>query len=211
MKIYDKLIDDPNMISKTLNYFFVNVGPNTEKSIPHNPVIQPEKYLKSKNQIEFLIARISNDEVLDIINNLESKSTGLQSIPVNLLKLIPDLIILPLCKIISNSFSSGIFHDALKISKVVPIHKGGSKEELNNYRPISLLSIFDKIFEKLMHKRLYNFLESHNILFNNQFGFRKKNSTSFALMQITETIKETIDKKNMAVEFSLTFEKLSTQ
>ena len=73
---------------------------------------------------------------------------------MNLLKLIPDLIILPLCRIISNSFSSGIFPDALKICKVVPIHKGGSKDELNNYRPISLLSIFDKIIEKLMHKRL---------------------------------------------------------
>ena len=70
-----------------------------------------------------------------------------------------------------------------------------STEDLNNYRPISLLSIFDKIIEKLMHKRLYSFLDEHNILFNNQFGFRKNNSTSFALIQITEKIKETIDKK----------------
>ena len=77
----------------------------------------------------------------------------------------------------------------------MPIHKGGPADELNNYRPISLLSVFDKIFEKLMHKRLYNFLESQNILFDNQFGFRKNNSTSYALIQITERIKETIDKK----------------
>ena len=70
-------------------------------------------------------------------------------------------------------------------------------DELNNYRPISLLSIFDKIIEKLIHNRLYNFLELHNILFNNQFGFRKNNSTSFALMQITEKIKETIENKKI--------------
>ena len=195
LKVDGKLIDNPNDIAKELNEFFVNVGPNTEKNIPHNPVIQPENYLINKNQVDFLITHISNEEVLDIINNLESKSAGPQSIPVNLLKIIPDLIILPLCKIISNSFSSGIFPDALKICKVVPIHKGGPKEELNNYRPISLLSIFDKIIEKLMHKRLYNFLEFHNILFNNQFGFRRNNSTSFALIQITELIKETIEKK----------------
>ena len=85
---------------------------------------------------------------------MEPKFTGPESIPVNLLKLITDLIILPLCKLISNYFSSGIFPDALKICKVVPILKGGSMEELNNYRPISLLSIFDKIIEKLMHNTL---------------------------------------------------------
>ena len=112
-----------------------------------------------------------------------------QSIPVHLLKLIADLIIEPLCEIIINSFSSGIFPDALKICKVVPIHKGESTQELNNYRPISLLSIFNKIIEKLMHKQLYNFLNTHDILFKNQFGFRQNNSTTFALIQINEKIK----------------------
>ena len=66
-------------------------------------------------------------------------------------------------------------------------------QELNNFRPISLLYIFDKIIEKLMHKILYDFLEQHSILFDNQFGFRKNNSTSYALMDITEKIKESID------------------
>ena len=64
--------------------------------------------------------------------------------------------------------------------------KGETSIELNNYLPISLLSIFDKIIEKLMHKRLYNFLNEHNILFSNQFGFRNNKSTSLALIQITE-------------------------
>ena len=129
-----------------------------------------------------------------IITHLDNKSSGPQSIPIDLLKLAADIIINPLCKIISNSFNSGIFPDALKICKVIPIHKGDSADDLNNYRPISLLSIFDKIIEKLMYKRLYNFLEKHNILFQNQFGFRKNNSTTFALLEITERIKESIDK-----------------
>ena len=89
------------------------------------------------------------------------------------------------------SFSKGIFPDKLKIVKVIPLHKGGSTQDLNNFRPISLLSIFDKIIEKIIHKRLYHFLE-HNILFENQFGFRKNNSTSYTLMEITERI-ESID------------------
>ena len=59
------------------------------------------------------------------------------------------------------SFSKGIFPEKLKIVKVIPIHKGGSTHDINNFRPISLLSIFDKIIEKIMHKRLYDFLEHH--------------------------------------------------
>ena len=122
--------------------------------------------------------------------------------PTKLLKMIPDLIIIPLCRIINMSFINDVFPDNLKIVKVIPVHKGGSTQDMNNFRPISLLSIFDKIMEKLMHKRLYDFLENNNILFKNQFGFRKNNSTIFALLQITEKIRETIDRVSLNVEFS---------
>ena len=132
---------------------------------------------------------------MDLINSINiHKSTGPSSIPAKLLLQIPDLIIIPLCKIINNSFISGKFPNALKIVKVIPIHKGGSTQDVNNFRPISLLSIFDKIIEKLMHVRLYEFLENNNILFKNQFGFRKQNSTIHALIQITEEIRESIEK-----------------
>ena len=194
LKVNEEVINNPKKIVEEINHFFVNVGPITEQTIPRNPLVNPVKYLKNRNQFNFLVTNISNEEVLNIIKNLEDKSTGPQSIPIKLLKLIPDLILVPLCKIISMSFSSGKFPDPLKICKTIPIHMGGSTILLNNYRPISLLSIFDKIIEKLMHKRLYNFLNEHSILFSNQFGFRKNNSTSTALIQITEKIKESIDK-----------------
>ena len=107
--------------------------------------------------------------------------------------MIPDLIIVPLaCPCMS--LLTGEYLDLLKLAKVIPIHKDGSTQDVNIYRPISLLSIFDKIIEKLMHKRLYSFLEKNNILFCNQFGFRKNNSTVYALAQITEMIKVSIDK-----------------
>ena len=195
IKVNNKVIKNHKEIEESLNNFFINVGPNTERNIPVNPKIKPDQYLKNRNQLNFLIAHISNEEVLAIINQLENKSTGPQSIPIKLLKLIPDLILTPICRIINHSFMTGVFPDALKISEVIPIHKGGSIEEINNYRPISLLSVFDKIIEKLMHKRLYEFLQEHNILFQNQFGFCKNNSTTFALLEFTEKIKETIDNK----------------
>ena len=156
--------------------------------------ISADKFLKNRNQFNFIVAHISNEEVLDLIQSLPNKGTGPASIPLKMLKVVTDIIVIPLCHIINVSFSTGVFPDILKVAKVLPLHKGGSTQDLNNFRPISLLSIFDKIIEKLMHKRLYEFLEHHNILFENQFGFRKNNSTVYALMEITERIKETIDK-----------------
>ena len=145
--------------------------------------------------MNFIIANISNEDILDVIKELENKSTGPFSIPVDLLKMIPDLIIFPLCEIINLSFSTGKFPDSLKIAKVIPIFKNGSVLEVTNYRPISLLSIFNKIIEKLLYKQLYDFLSNNNILFDNQFGFRKNRSTTLALIQITERIRESIDNK----------------
>ena len=170
------------------------MGPSTENMIPKVPNLSPSKFLRNHNQIKFVIAHVSNEEVLDIINSLENKSTGPSSIPPRTLSIIPDLIILPLAHIIKMSIVTGVYPDLLKIVNVIPIHKGGSSQDINNYKPISLLSIFDKIMEKMIHKKLYNFLEEHNILYHNQHGFRKNNSTIHALMQIiTERIKTSID------------------
>ena len=193
LNINGDIIDNPREMSTNFNNFFVNVGPDTDSKIPVSHNVQPEKFLKERNQIDFFLNPTSESEVLEIINNLENKSTGPYSVPIKLIKIIPDLIITPLCRIINQSFLVGKFPDLLKIVKVVPIHKGGSTQEMNNYRPISLLSIFDKIIEKLIHIRLYSFLEKHNILYKKQFGFRKNNSTIFSLIEITEKIKESID------------------
>ena len=195
LNVGGKVIDDNKEIATNFNHFFVNVGPNAEESVPKVPNISFSKFLKNRNQMKFVIAHVSNEEILDIINSLENKSTGPSSIPLKLLSLIPDLIILPLAYIINMSFITGEYLNLLKIVKVIPIHKGGSTQDVNNYRPISLLSIFHKIIEELMHKRLYNFLMEHNILYQNQFGFRKNNSTVYALAQITEMIKVSIDNR----------------
>ena len=91
------------------------------------------------------------------------------------------------------SFLTGVYPDLLKIVKVIPTHEGSSTQDINNHRPISLLSIFN--IEKPLHKRLHNFLEEHNILHHNQFGFRKNNSTINVLTQTTETTKESTENR----------------
>ena len=107
------------------------------------------------------------------------------------------------------SLLPGEYPDLLKLVMVIPLHKGGSTEDINNYRPISLLSIFDKFIEKLLHKKLYiySFLEDHNILFQNQFGFRKNNSTLYVLAQICETIKVSIDSGKFGCGIFIDFRK----
>ena len=93
LNVGGKVIDDDKEIATNFNNSFVNVGPNMEESIPKVPNISPSKFLKNRNQMEFVIAHVSNEEVLDIINSLENKSTGPSSIPLKLLSLIPDLTI----------------------------------------------------------------------------------------------------------------------
>ena len=96
------------------------------------------------------------------------------------------------------TYQLGVFPDLFKIAKVIPIHKKGSKVEVSNYRPISLLSNISKIFEKLMHSRLYKFLEKFNCLYDLQFGFRTKYSTTHTLIDITETIRKALDENKFA-------------
>ena len=112
-----------------------------------------------------------------------------QVYPVKLLKIASPIIVPYLVNIINISFKTGCFPDAVKLAKVIPIFKAGSKLDINNYRPISLLSVFSKIIEKLMHSRLCSFLEAHNVIYNSQFGSQKNKSTQHSLIEIGEEIR----------------------
>ena len=106
--------------------------------------------------------------------NTNPKSPGMYNFPVKLIKLANTYIANPLTLIINDSFQNGQFPDRLKIQKIIPLFKGGSKLSITNYRPISLLPIFSKIIEQLMLSRLKSFLERNQIIFEHQYGFQKK-------------------------------------
>ena len=91
------------------------------------------------------------------------------------------------------SFSTGIHPDKLKVAQVTPIFKKGSRLETCNYRPISLLSNINKIFEKVMYSRVYNFINKFNCLYPLQFGFRGNYSTNHTLVTIVDQINEALD------------------
>ena len=133
-------------------------------------------------------------EIENEISNIKSsKATGPYSVPTDLLKFLKSYLSIPLEIIYNVSFSNGCVPDQLKIASVIPIHKKDSQTDLNNYRPISLLSVFNKILEKLMYKRLFSFIDKHNILYDQQFGFRNNHSTSHTTLLITDKIQAAIE------------------
>ena len=111
------------------------------------------------------------------------KAVGPYRIPISLLRILCSHITKPICIIINGSFSSGVFPDRPKLAKVIPLHKKGATDVPSNYRPISLLSIFSKVTEKLMHKQLLEFFKYCNILHPLQFGFHEKHSTLHTLIR----------------------------
>ena len=114
----------------------------------------------------------------------DSKAPGPTDIPIKILKIAAPVIVPHVVKLINKSFELGVYPNLLKLAKVIPIFKAGSKLEVNNYRPISLLPTLSKIIEKLMHIRLFSFLEQHNVIYNSQYGFQKGKSTMHSLIEI---------------------------
>ena len=142
--------DDPKIIAYKFNNFFVNVAENIQKSIP-NATKSQRDYLRSPNPQSIFLYSCTAKEVEDIIHLLNpTKVSGPYSIPVKLLKLLDNHISHSLSVLINDSFTIGIFPTKLNISKVTPLHKKGSNLDPNNYHPISLLSVFNKICEKVM-------------------------------------------------------------
>ena len=100
-----------------------------------------------------------------------------------------------------------MFPSLLKTAKVIPIHKSGSRTDVHNYRPISLLSAFSKIFEKIMHKRITNFLESNGTLFEYQYGFRMGRSCEHALLMAQNELLSSLNKKQISLLLLIDFSK----
>ena len=140
---------------------------------------------------EFLVNSPVESEISLLSLN---KSRGVYSCPVNILKVAKSFVSQPLMEIMNTSILEGTFPKKLKLAKVVPVFKSGEDIDPNNYRPISLLSIFNRIFERLMYKRLKSFFEINGLFYESQYGFREKDSTQHGLIDIVNRIQNNMDK-----------------
>ena len=117
------------------------------------------------------------------------------------------MLVTPLTYITNLSLIEGIFPSELKIAQVLPLFKNNDPMLFNNYRPISLLPFFSKLFERLMYNRLIVFIEKHHLLYQFQFGFRKNHSTFMALVILLEKITEALDNSEFAICILIDFRK----
>ena len=181
-------------IAEGLNQFLSNAGENLASQF--NDIKENEfyRYLNSPVNQSFNIDEITTNEVSTQITSLEmKKSAGNDGLTNKFLKLSLCYLILPLTDIYNTSIRTGIYPDELKIAKCVPIFKKGRKDDPSNYRPISILSSINKVFEKLLYRRLYDHFTKLNILYDYQYGFRQNHSTNQALIEIIDYLGSSID------------------
>ena len=186
-------IIDAHEIAKCFNEYFSNIGNRLASIIPNTNTL-PLSFMDSEQTSSFFLDPVSTREIKQEIGQLNSsKSLGPFSIPVKLLKILKEYLAKPLEVLFNCSFATGVVPMSFKLARVIPIFKKGSQTCVSNYRPISLLSIFNKLLERLMYKRLISYIEKKNILSKAQFGFRAKHSTSQAVSLITDKIQKAIE------------------
>ena len=151
---------------------------------------------------------IDAEEVCNLISKFNvNKGCGPFSIPSIVLFHMHHKLAKPISWIANICIMTGIHPDKLKLQKVIPFFKKGSKLSTANYRPISLLSNINKIIEKLVFNRVLSFLNRNNVIYEKQFGFRPKHSTNHALINIVDTISNAIDSGKLAAGVFVDFQK----
>jgi len=203
-------INDREKISYEFNSYFTSVGPSLIKNSLHKFTQRDniyQKYCPPSVSHSMFCEPVEPDELLKLITSLKNKSAGPDNVGPALLKDISPIILHPLLHIINLSFSTGMVPDKLKLARVIPVFKAGDGRLPLNYRPISLLSVFHKIIEKLMATRVTKFITATSVLYNYQFGFRQKYSTVLALIDVIDEIYSSLDNKEYVMGIYLDLKK----
>lgn len=170
------------------NNFFINIADEVIKSVP-DVNKDPLDYININNKSLFKFREVTFNEVRASISKLKNtKSKDHYGISVKIVKTLVNLICIPFTKLINLCIKANLFPNSLKVTKVVPIFKKGSYEDPSNYRPISLVPIFSKIFETLLKTQIMEFFETNGLFSPCQNGFRNCKSTSTAINNLTQTI-----------------------
>ena len=145
------------------------------------------------NEHSMSIPTIHSNEIKSIISKLNNSAPGYDNIPPKIGKLFATQYIDPLTYLITKSIKQGVFPNELKLAKVVLIFKTGDEQLVQNYRPISVLPFMSKIYEKIVANYPIDFLESQDLLYKYQFGFRKSHSTSHAIIPLIDRVSQALD------------------
>ena len=190
-----ELFSDPTSVAISFSKYFSNISPNLAARISPSTA-NFRDFLSQTTQTPLELQPLAADELKAIVHSFNSYTASeVHNNPMRVIKLSSDIIVEPLTEIINVSLVSGCIPDTLKIAKVLPIFKTGDPEKLENYRPISILPAFSKLYEKVVYNRIYKYLTNHNLLYNNQFGFHRNHFTYMALNQLVNNITSAIDNR----------------
>jgi hypothetical protein len=185
---------DKTDIANAFNEYFSNIGMNLANELPSNNNLTVSQFMDKLTPQSIFLSPVDEPEIKEEINKLKlGKSPGFDGLNPKLLKSISHVITPVLAHIFNMSFSNGSYPSAFKKAKVIPLFKKGDRKLPENYRPISLLSCINKLLEKILEKRLRNFLCQNNVFYEYQFGFRTGHSTTQALLEITNSIRAFLD------------------
>lgn len=178
-------------IASEFNNFFADIGHKLATNI-----IQPNiVYNEQINQNSIFLTDVTQIEIRQYLNSLKNnKSPGKDQIKNETLKEIGYIITPPLVYLINLIFKTGKCPSHFKTATIIPVYKSGDKLEIQNYRPISLISGVAKIFEKALKQRIVSFIDKYNLISSKQFGFRAKMSTNDAISELIGKIYQNIDK-----------------
>ena len=200
-----KDLSDKLSIANKFNKTFSEVGAKYGRCPNYDG--EYKKYMNKREVNSFFFKDIDIAELKSILMKFNPKKSTNDEIPFFLFKLMPENILVRLTFILNKCIMEGTMPQQLKMSKIIPVYKQGSKKDCNNYRPISLLSYIDKILETAVHSRLSNYLKNINFLCSNQFGFRTNHSTELALLSLMNRIYKAVDSKEYVLLLSIDLRK----
>ncbi len=164
--IGDTIVSDNLLIAEAFNDFIVSIGPKLSAEIDHDATYLSEsESLVTGPETLFTLSEISEYDVFLLLSDLKSsKLTGIDSIPARVLKISAEIISPSLTWIFNLCIKTGVYIDDWKKAWVIPIYKSEDRKKCENYRPISILPIISKIFERSVFNQLYEFLNANSLI-----------------------------------------------
>ena len=195
LSVNNRTVTDHAEMANLFNEFFTSVSAAIVEEI--NPSDRPpdEDFSDDIPLFSFSTTPLTIKEVVEAALQLQPKKTlDFTGLSVWFIQKIINEISIPLHHIFARSFVEGSVPKQLKLAKVIPVFKNGKKDAMDNYRPISLLSCYSKIIQKIVCSRLICFLDVNNLISSSQFGFRKKHSTLHPLIHFQNFVSSALDK-----------------
>ena len=198
LKVGGYLLEDNKKIASEFNFHFTSIADQLRSLLPqlNFDISKLQNFvIKRKDaSITFSIPPITESKIIDCLKNITSnKASGICNISARMLKLAAPIIASSIAKLINYSFVTSVFPQRWKTAKVTPLFKGGDPENVNNYRPISVLPVLTKVIERHVHDSLYSYLCVNNLIYSKQSGFRKRHGTETAFIGIMDELLFNLD------------------